>query len=158
MPNKNEQDHLLDHTYDGIQEFDNPMPRGWVYIFWATIVFSLLYWLNVPGVGNGKGRIANYNRDMAAAADAAARRQASEPAGATPEQLAALASDPAAVALGKKTFDQNCAACHRSDGGGQIAFPELRVIDNQISRRIGANSHETRVADRELSGEAGNQV
>jgi cbb3-type cytochrome c oxidase subunit III len=51
MPDKNEPDQLLDHNYDGIQEFDNPMPRWWVYLFWATIVFSVLYWLNVPGIG-----------------------------------------------------------------------------------------------------------
>lgn len=120
MPNKNEQDHLLEHNYDGIQEFDNPMPRWWVYIFWATIVFSVLYWLNVPGIGIGKGRIANYNRDMAAAAAAAARRQAAEPASASPEQLASLTKDASVLALGKQTFGQNCVACHRADAGGQI--------------------------------------
>lgn len=120
MPNKNEQDHLLEHNYDGIQEFDNPMPRWWVYIFWATIVFSVLYWLNVPGIGIGKGRIANYNRDMAAAAAVAARRRAAEPASASPEQLASLTKDASVLALGKQTFGQNCAACHRADAGGQI--------------------------------------
>jgi cytochrome c oxidase cbb3-type subunit 3 len=120
MPNQEQQDHLLDHNYDGIQEFDNPMPRWWVYIFWATIGFSVLYWLNVPGIGAGKGRIANYERDVAAAAAAAAKRQADQPASATPAQLAALTKDAGVLALGKQTFTQNCAACHRSDGGGQI--------------------------------------
>ena len=48
MPNHEPQDQLLDHSYDGIQEFDNPMPRWWVYLFWVTIVFSVLYWFNVP--------------------------------------------------------------------------------------------------------------
>ena len=120
MPNKDDQDHLLEHSYDGIQEFDNPMPRWWVYIFWATIVFSILYWLNVPGIGIGKGRIADYKRDVAVAEAALARRQASEPASASPEQLAALTKDASVVALGKQTFVQNCAACHRADAGGQI--------------------------------------
>ena len=120
MPNKHEQDHLLEHNYDGIQEFDNPMPRWWVYIFWITIVFSVLYWFNVPGFGSGKGRIANYNRDMAAAAAAAARRAAAQPASASPEQLTALTTDASALALGKQAFGQNCAACHRLDAGGQI--------------------------------------
>ena len=120
MPDKNEPDQLLDHNYDGIQEFDNPMPRWWVYLFWATIVFSVLYWLNVPGIGIGEGQVADYRREVAAAAVAAEKLRASQPAGATPEQLTALAKDPAAVALGKQTFAQNCAACHRPDGGGQI--------------------------------------
>jgi cytochrome c oxidase cbb3-type subunit III len=120
MPNNQDQDRLLDHNYDGIQEFDNPMPRWWVYIFWATIVFSLLYWLNIPGIGSGKGRVANYNREVAAAAAADARRQAELPAETTPEQLAALAKDANVVATGKQVFAQNCSACHRLDGGGQI--------------------------------------
>ena len=85
MPDQNDQDQLLQHSYDGIQEFDNPMPRWWVYLFWATIVFSVLYWLNVPGFGIGKGQIADYERDMAAAAAAAAKQRAAEPAGASPE-------------------------------------------------------------------------
>ncbi|HEX6054145.1 MAG TPA: cbb3-type cytochrome c oxidase N-terminal domain-containing protein [Gemmatimonadaceae bacterium] len=121
MPNKNEQDHLLEHNYDGIQEFDNPMPRWWVYIFWATIVFSVLYWLNVPGIGTGEGRIANYESEMAAAAAAEARLKAAQPpAGASGEQLTALTRDASVVALGKDVFAKNCAACHRADGGGQI--------------------------------------
>ena len=120
MPNKPDQDHLLEHNYDGIQEYDNPMPRWWVYIFWATIVFSVLYWFNVPGFGIGKGRIANYNRDMAAAAAAAARREAAQPKAASPQQLTAMAKDASVLALGRQTFGQNCAACHRADAGGQI--------------------------------------
>ena len=120
MPNKEQQDHLLEHNYDGIQEFDNPMPRWWVYIFWATIVFSILYWLNVPGIGIGKGRIANYNQAMAAAAAAEAKRVAAQPASASPEQLTAMTKDATVLALGKQTFTQNCAPCHRADAGGQI--------------------------------------
>jgi cytochrome c oxidase cbb3-type subunit III len=120
MPNDNKHDHLLEHSYDGIQEFDNPMPRWWVYIFWATIIFSILYWLNVPGFGIGKGRISDYDRDMAAAVAADAKRKAAEPAGASPEQLTAMTKDASVVALGKQTFTQNCAACHRADAGGQI--------------------------------------
>ena len=120
MPNENKQDHLLEHSYDGIQEFDNPMPRWWVYLFWATIIFSILYFFNVPGFGIGKGRIADYDRDIAAAASADAKRKAAEPAGASGEQLTAMTKDASVVALGKQVFGQNCAACHRADAGGQI--------------------------------------
>jgi len=122
MPNENkpDQDHLLEHSYDGIQEFDNPMPRWWVYLFWATIIFSILYFFNVPGFGIGKGRIADYDRDIAAAASADAKRKAAQPAGASGEQLAAMTKDASVVALGKQVFGQNCAACHRADAGGQI--------------------------------------
>jgi cytochrome c oxidase cbb3-type subunit 3 len=120
MPDQNDQDQLLEHSYDGIQEFDNPMPRWWVYLFWATIVFSVLYWLNVPGFGIGKGQISDYDRDMAAAAAATAKQRAAEPAGASPEQRMAMTKDASVLALGKQTYTQNCAACHRADAGGQI--------------------------------------
>ena len=113
-----EQDRLLDHSYDGIQEYDNPMPRWWVITFWATIIFSVLYALNVPGIGNGEGRIADYNADMA---KAAVRRAQLEPAGGPgAEALAALASSANALSDGKQAFTTYCAACHRADAGGQI--------------------------------------
>lgn len=109
---------LLDHSYDGIQEYDNPMPRWWVITFWATIIFSVLYALNVPGVGNGDGRIADYNADMARAKEFRAKM---EPAGAiTAASLDSLAGDPAAIEAGKQVFVTYCAVCHRPDGGGQI--------------------------------------
>ena len=122
MPNQEQQDHLLEHNYDGIQEYDNPMPRWWVYIFWATIVFSVLYWLNVPGIGIGRGRIANYEREVAAAAEKAERLRASQPGGGvtSPERIMALTKDASAMSVGKQAWDQNCTACHRADGGGQI--------------------------------------
>src|SRR5512145_568970 len=112
------QDRLLDHNYDGIQEYDNPMPRWWVIIFWVTIIFAVLYWFNVPGIGPGAGRIAAYEADMTRAR---AVQAASQGAGApSAEQLATLRSDQNAVAAGKQVFTQNCAACHRADGGGLI--------------------------------------
>jgi cytochrome c oxidase cbb3-type subunit 3 len=118
MPDK-EENRLLDHSYDGIQEYDNPMPRWWVITFWATIVFSILYLLNVPGIGNGKGRIADYEAAMARAAALAAAR--GEPAG-TPgaEALALMLTDQQVLAEGKQAFATYCAACHRADAGGQI--------------------------------------
>ena len=111
-------DKLLDHSYDGIQEYDNPMPRWWVITFWATIIFSILYLLDVPGIGIGDGRVAEYQAEVARAK---ALRATTEPTGTpTPDALMALARDPAALAEGKQVFTTYCAACHRPDGGGQI--------------------------------------
>jgi cytochrome c oxidase cbb3-type subunit 3 len=113
-----EQDRLLDHSYDGIQEYDNPMPRWWVYIFWATILFSVVYWIDVPGIGTGRGRIANYERDMA---EAEKRYGSRAPATQiTDEALLALTKNPHEVAEGKAVFETNCMPCHRADGGGSI--------------------------------------
>ena len=112
------QDHLLDHNYDGIQEYDNPMPRWWVYLFYATIAFAALYWFNVPGVGVGRGRIANYERDVAAFH----ARYGGAGGGAGPGAAAVLAAAqaPAQLAQGKATFVERCSPCHRPDGGGLI--------------------------------------
>ena len=114
-----EPDRILEHDYDGIREYDNPMPGWWVYIFWATIAFAVLYWLNVPGLGSGKGRIAAYQADLARAQ--AKYGAPSAPAVALSEaDLLAAAQDPAKLALGRTTFTTNCAACHGADGGGVI--------------------------------------
>jgi cytochrome c oxidase cbb3-type subunit 3 len=116
-----QQEHLLDHNYDGIQEYDNPLPKWWVYLFYATILFSVLYWFNVPGVGTGKGRIANYERELALARAQAAEQAAKNPmAHDTDASLQAATADPAVLALGKEVFVGTCAACHRADGGGNI--------------------------------------
>jgi cytochrome c oxidase cbb3-type subunit 3 len=105
---------LMEHSYDGIREFDNPLPRWWVYLFYATIVFSVLYWFNL-GVGIGPGRLAQYEADVAAA-----RAAHPPPAESGPGELAALASNPAVVSAGRTVFTTNCASCHKADGGGLI--------------------------------------
>jgi cytochrome c oxidase cbb3-type subunit III len=115
MATSPDQERLLAHDYDGIQEYDNPMPRWWVWIFWATIVFSLLYWIDVGGFMRGPGRIADYDRTMAEAA-----KQFPSSGGADAATLAALAKNPSALTLGKQVFTTNCAVCHRPDAGGNI--------------------------------------
>ena len=121
-PHVPDEDRLLDHNYDGIQEYDNPLPRWWVGLFWATIVFAILYVMNViPGLGTGPGRIANYEREMKLANARAAALEAARPHGPTVESLVAGARlDAAALAAGHTTFESTCAPCHRADGGGNI--------------------------------------
>ena len=119
MSDEPKEDRLLDHEYDGIQEYDNPMPRWWIGIFWVTIVFAVLYWLNVPGVGSGEGRIASYERDMAQALETYGSRAPVPGSGPNEAQLIAFAKDPAKRAQGKTVYETNCTPCHRADGGAQ---------------------------------------
>ncbi|MCA0375620.1 MAG: c-type cytochrome [Gemmatimonadetes bacterium] len=109
-------DKLLDHTYDGIQEYDNPMPRWWLLTFAGTVIFSVIYMFNVGPVGSGKGRIADYDASVAAYKAAHPEPEATLP----PEQLAAIVADAGARERGKTVYATNCASCHRADGGGLI--------------------------------------
>lgn len=110
---------LLDHEYDGIREFDNPMPRWWLYIFWGTILWSVLYWFNVPGFGVGRGRIANYEQSVAQAKEQYGDLGAAVAAMGADEILAAL-DDQTRLDAGKEVFTSNCVPCHKPDGGGSI--------------------------------------
>ena len=114
---KPESDRLLDHNYDGIQEYDNPLPRWWLATFAGTVIFSIIYLFNVGPVGNGKGRIADYEADMAAFATA---HPASTGNDVSADRLLALVTNRSALEEGKKTFDASCSACHRLDAGGLI--------------------------------------
>lgn len=121
MSEPRDQDRLLEHQYDGIQEYDNPLPAWWTVILWATIAWAVAYWLNViPGVGQGKGRLANYEAEMAAAAEQYGTPEEQALASIDVSAMAAALADPGALASGKATFVTTCAACHEQDGGGNI--------------------------------------
>lgn len=118
--NRPDDDRLLDHEYDGIREYDNPLPRWWLIIFWVTIVWSAVYLVNlIPGVGSGAGRVRQYEAEMTAA-----RAKYGDPAAPTlavaDSTIAAVAADPARMSAGRAAFLVNCVACHREDGGGNI--------------------------------------
>jgi cytochrome c oxidase cbb3-type subunit 3 len=106
------QDRLLNHNYDGIQEYDNPMPRWWVWIFWACIIFSEVYFIYYH-LGPGKGIHDSYQAEMAhwdaQLADLA-------PVTFTEDELMAIAQDPARQAKGGELFQKHCMACHTADG------------------------------------------
>jgi len=115
-------DELLDHDADGIREFDNDLPRWWLYGFYFTIVLSVAYVLNyhllaTPLVGR-RGMVAEYNAAVAAARTADAGHAH---AGGGPT-VAAL-TDQTDLTAGKAIFegpDNVCYSCHRPDLGGMI--------------------------------------
>ena len=116
-------DELLDHDADGIREFDNALPRWWLYGFYFTIAFAVAYMLNyhvlpTPLVGK-PGMIAEYQAEvLAAEALGAARAPAPTAAVAT-----AAFTDAASLEKGKAIFegpDNVCSSCHRPDLGGLV--------------------------------------
>lgn len=111
-------DKLLDHNYDDIQEYDNPLPKWWVGLFWATIVFSIIYGLYYHA-GPGPSVIDDYNQDMIAYYDLQAQ-QFLAMGEITEETLADLTADPAMMAGAQQVFVAKCSQCHGMSGEGNI--------------------------------------
>jgi len=103
------------HEVDGISEFDNPMPRWWLYAFYASVVFSIGYALYYT-VGPGESVARLYANEMSAAGllPAATKAEADEPS------LKAVFDDKAQVAEGQKLFASRCVACHGDKGQGLV--------------------------------------
>lgn len=114
-----DRDRLLPHTQDGIEEYDNPLPGWWVWIFWATFVFSLGYWAYYQ-IGPGPSILAQYEAEE----EAIERRPKAVAGAVTDASLAALEKDAAAMAKAKGIFATRCAPCHGDRGQG-IVGPNL---------------------------------
>ena len=112
----NDEDRLLDHEYDGIKEYDNPLPRWWLWIFYATIVFVPLYYVLPGRLGENGGNVAEYDAEVAAYK----AEQPAAPPTISSEALLALSKDREAVEEGREVYARNCVACHGADGGGVI--------------------------------------
>ena len=94
-----DRDRLMSHGYDGIREYDNPLPGWWVWIFWATIVFSIGYWAYYQ-MGPGPSIVAQYEAEMQAVAERQPKAQ--WPSAVTDASLAALEKDAAVMAKAKE--------------------------------------------------------
>jgi cytochrome c oxidase cbb3-type subunit 3 len=119
------------HIWDeNLQEYNNPMPRWWAWLFYITIFFSLAYLALYPGLGSYQGTLGwsqvGQLEQETGAADARF--------GPLYEKFAALpveevAKSPEALAIGQKLFLNHCAQCHASDAGGSRGFPNLTDKD-----------------------------
>ncbi len=115
------------HVWDkDLREYNNPLPRWWLWLFYLTVVFGLLYLVAFPGLGSFEGLLgwtqAGQYEQEKAAAEAKASAYLAGFASMTVPQLAA---DGKAMATARNLFQNNCAQCHGSDGGGAKGFPSL---------------------------------
>jgi cytochrome c oxidase cbb3-type subunit 3 len=111
-------DQLLDHEYDGIKEYDNPLPRWWVWIFAGSFWFSLAYFFQYHISPNGQSVLASYEADLRQAREAEAKASLAQPV--TDESIGKLMADSALMADAKVLFGARCAACHGDRGQGVI--------------------------------------
>ncbi len=111
-------DPLTGHEYDGIVEYDNPMPAWWVRIFWATFFFSIGYYVHYQLTGNGSSVEQSYAAEMQAyrekQAAAALGQEINE------EALTRLMQDAAMMKDGQSIYKLRCVQCHADRGQGNI--------------------------------------
>lgn len=142
------------HAWDGdLQEYNNPLPRWWVWAFYLTIAFAVVYWILYPAWPLGKGYTTgvskvtyvnskgetvtthwNTRADLMVEMNAVAQKQKPfyDKIAALP--LAEIPKDPElnsfVLSAGKQLFADNCAACHQSGGQGVVGlFPNLTDDD-----------------------------
>jgi len=114
-------DQVFDHDFDGIQEYDNPMPGWLMAIWWGAILFAVLY-LGFYALAFGENSMENEYRAEAEGelASIQAWFDANPLVPPTPDELLAGASNPEVLALGRERFAKTCAACHGEQAQGLI--------------------------------------
>ena len=121
------------HTWDGdLREYNNPLPKWWLWLFYITVVFGLVYFVLYPGLGTWKGikgwtQASQWEQENAAAEAKVAAYLAPFASMTVPE----LAANAQAMATANNLFQNNCAQCHGADGGGARGFPNLANADWQ---------------------------
>ena len=141
------------HEFDGIEELNNPLPKWWTYMFFATFIWSVYYLAAYPGLGNweGLGKWTSSNQGITSLEES---KKATEQALANGENvqldqefiaaderfgpifeafakqdIETLVKDEKALEIGQRLFSQNCAQCHGSDARGGQGFPNLTDND-----------------------------
>ncbi len=119
------------HVWDGdLAEYNNPLPRWWMWLFYITIAFGLGYLVLYPGLGKLPGALgwtsAGEHASEVAEFNA---RLAPMYAKYSAMDIRQAAVDPQAHAIGERLFLNQCAQCHGSDAGGGKGFPNLRDSD-----------------------------
>ena len=118
------------HSWDGLQELNNPLPRWWMWMFYLTIVFGIIYFALYPGLGNFQGflgwsQTGQYDREV---------RKADKEYGPifaafAAQDIDSLSKDPKAKEAGNRLYLTYCAVCHGSDARGATGFPNLADED-----------------------------
>ena len=128
-------DQTVGHVYDGIEEYDNPLPRWWFMLFVGTMIFAVGYLVLYPGMGNWKGILPGYDGGWTSTKQYDREIvKADEKYGPIFAKYAAMpiedvAKDEQALKMGGRLFASHCAVCHGSDAKGAHGFPNLTDND-----------------------------
>ncbi|QEY23500.1 cytochrome-c oxidase, cbb3-type subunit III [Neisseria animalis] len=127
---KGEEAKTTGHEWDGIEEYNNPLPRWWFWLYVLTWIFGAVYIVLYPGVGDFKGVLGwtshnQYEKEVAKAEEQYKPLYAKF-ANMPIEQVA---KDPQVQQIGKNMFDTYCIQCHGADAKGSKGFPNLTDHD-----------------------------
>jgi cytochrome c oxidase cbb3-type subunit 3 len=128
---KSEQIDTTGHTWDeDLKEWNNPLPRWWMWLFYITIVFSLVYLALYPGLGSYRGSLDwSSSGQYQAEKERAAAIYGPLVDKFVAQDVRAVAQNSEAREMGQRLFLNYCAQCHGSDAGGSRGFPSLRDGD-----------------------------
>lgn len=113
------EDILTDHSYDGIQEYDNPLPGWWKFLFWVSILFAPVYYFYFHAGVEGRTIHDQYNNHMASIFEL--RFSEIGELEADEETILTYMNDkPEWLAVGKVVYQTNCVSCHGANGGGLV--------------------------------------
>lgn len=115
-----EKDKLMDHEYDGIRELDNHMPAWWLWLFYVSIAFAVIYMLYYEVLGWGPTQHEEYQQEMAAAE---AKYGSPEEQNPVEDYTWAVTTDEADIAAGKELYmasEQLCFTCHGNNAQGLV--------------------------------------
>ena len=127
---KGEEAKTMGHSWDGIEEYNNPLPRWWFLMFLGTIAFSIGYLIVYPGMGDYKGvfgwsQESQYETEVQTAEKETGALYAKYKG----MKVEDVAKDPAAMTIGQNLFGTYCIQCHGSDAKGSRGFPNLTDAD-----------------------------
>ena len=160
-------DETVGHSFDGIEEFDNPLPKWWFMLFILTIIFAIGYLVLYPGMGNWKGILPGYDgwtsvKEYQREVERSDAQYGPLYAKYAAMPIAEVAQDDKALKMGGRLFASNCSVCHGSDAKGAYGFPNL--TDNEwrwggetetIKTTLLAGHHAVMPAWGEVIGESG---
>lgn len=130
MKGSDSEDETTGHSYDGIQEYNNPLPKWWLNMFNICLVFSVVYLILYPGMGKFKG-ILGWTQQGQHAEEVEYARKTYAPLfakyAATP--IVELSKIKQATNMGKRIFVNTCFGCHGSDARGNPGYPDLTDND-----------------------------
>ena len=113
-----QQDTVMDHEFDGIQEFDNRLPNWWLWIMWGSMVFALFYWIFFHTLGVGVLPHEKFSMEMQVAQEAQLAKALE--AGIDNEFFTMMSQSEDKVAEGREIFVKHCVACHLDQGQGMV--------------------------------------